>query len=210
MPSRRARPRPRQALHTPHPSRLAVTGASLGLAATANQASTSAAAAGPTQPASALESYVSSSSSSQQPIVSQPSSSTVLLQAQVDQAQVDMLIALLQVQASSSASFLQLSLLSFLSPPPPISRARACADFFSHQSPSLTPLSPPLTRACVFACVCIRRRSVRPVSTLSGASSTSPAAWWRSRRLWSTTGARRRRCSLASRTSSTPWHRASS
>ena len=53
MPSRRARPRPRQALHggvAPHPSRLAVTGASLGLAAT--QIGAGPAAAGPSSSSS--------------------------------------------------------------------------------------------------------------------------------------------------------------
>ena len=150
----RARPRPRQALHgAVGPHRLAVTGASYGLAATATAGSAAGSSSGAGQ---------STSSEPETLTLSVPplaiTSESALLQAVADsQCQIHELLTLLQVRMLQRAH-------------PARKRDRALV-------PPLPSLNDPLSHLHA-----LRRRSARRASRLSGASSTSRGASSASRR----------------------------
>lgn len=152
----RARPRPRQALHAVGPHRLAVTGASYGLAAT-----TTAAVAG-------VCSSAGGASTSSEPLpetlsLSVPSvavnSESTLLQAVADsQCQIHELLSLLQVCACLKVS-------QSLSPPLPPMHSFLQLDVHHAWRKPL-----PVPAPCL-------RRSARRALHLSSVLSTCPGAW---------------------------------
>lgn len=152
----RARPRPRQALHgAVGPHRLAVTGASYGLAATTTAGSVAGSSSGAGQ---------STSSEPETLTLSVPpvaiTSESALLQAVADsQCQIHELLTLLQVRYVAARA--------------PCSKARQRIIFVS----PLPSLNDPLSHLHA-----LRRRSARRASRLSGASSTSRGASSASRR----------------------------